>query len=119
MEPGQGGVNGNTFTEIVSKQLPAGSWAAAAMANFNGVPLATEQIADATCPLRHGNNVIGYTTDRRVIPSGDPVSRRSLTMNGGAQVPAGGGEVSLWCLDQGNEYVEHAQIMLIQVGGFS
>jgi hypothetical protein len=67
MEPDQGGVNGNTFSEIVSKQLPAGSWAAIATANFNGVPLATEQIADATCQLRHGNDVIGYATDRRVI----------------------------------------------------
>jgi hypothetical protein len=93
MDPNQGSVNGNTFSEIVSKQLPAGVWAAVATANFNGVPLATEQIADATCQLRHGPIVIGYATDRRVIPSGDPVSRRSLTMNGAAQLPAGGGEV--------------------------
>jgi hypothetical protein len=99
MDPNQGGVNGNTFSEIVSKQLPAGIWAAVATANFNGVPLATEQIADATCQLRHGTNVIGYAS--------------------AAQVPAGGGEVSLWCLNQGNEHVEHAQVMLIQVGSFS
>jgi hypothetical protein len=42
-------------------------------------------------------------------------------MNGGAQVPAGGGDVSLWCSSQfgSNERVEYAQMMLVQVGGFS
>lgn len=119
MQPGDGGVNGTTFSRIVTKHLPAGSWVVIGTANFNGVPLATEQIADATCQLRNGSDVIGYATDRRVIPSGDPVSRRSLTMNGGAQVPAGGGDVSLWCLDQANEDVEHAQLMLLQVSSFS
>ncbi|MCA1656116.1 MAG: hypothetical protein LC713_00075 [Actinobacteria bacterium] len=47
--------------------------------------------------------------------------RRSLTMNGGAQVPAGGGEVSVWCSSQfgGLEKVHDAQMMLMKVGGFS
>ena len=45
-------------------------------------------------------------------------------MNGGALVPAGGGEVSLWCNSQigggsEGEGVEYAQMMMIQVGGFS
>jgi hypothetical protein len=44
---------------------------------------------------------------------------RSLSMNGGAQVPAGGGEVSMWCHGQAASAVAHAQMMMLQVGGFS
>jgi len=43
----------------------------------------------------------------------------SLTLNGGAAVPAGGGEVSLWCQSQGGATVKQAQMMMIQVGSFS
>jgi len=46
-------------------------------------------------------------------------------MNGGAQVPAGGGEVSLWCQAQGldnlqfSEFVSGSQMMMIRLDGFS
>jgi hypothetical protein len=40
-------------------------------------------------------NFIGGATDRRETPSGQQ-TKMSLSMNGGAQVPAGG-DVRLWC----------------------
>jgi hypothetical protein len=44
----------------------------------------------------------------------------SLTMNGGAQVPSGGGEVSLWCNSQGGAHViENSQMMMIRLDAFS
>jgi hypothetical protein len=41
----------------------------------------------------------------------------TLSMNGGAQIPAGGGEVSLWCSNQWASFFS-GQIMIMQVGGF-
>jgi hypothetical protein len=139
-EPGTPGISTATFAftggngvflnvslrKVLSKNLPAGSWAIVATATVSGIT-SGEHIADAGCELRNGANVIGGTTDRRVFP-GDQVLTRSLTMNGGALVPAGGGEVSLWCNSQigggsgvpgGSESVDYAQMMMIQVGGFS
>jgi hypothetical protein len=44
----------------------------------------------------------------------------SLALNGGAQVPAGGGEVSLWCNSQGGwNKIENSQMMMIRLDGFS
>jgi hypothetical protein len=41
-------------------------------------------------------------------------------MNGGAQVPAGGGEVSVWCHGQSNsDDVDSSQMMMIRLDGFS
>lgn len=105
---------------VLSKRLPAGSWAIVATANttvgqgnFGG-----DRIADAHCELRNGASVIGGATDRRFLPADDKV-KRSMTTNGGAQVPARGGEVSMWCESQLDDYVDSAQMMLMQVGGFS
>ena len=41
-------------------------------------------------------------------------------MNGGATVPAGGGEVGLYCRFQGGAYSQTAdgQMMIIRLGGF-
>lgn len=44
---------------------------------------------------------------------------RSLSLNGRAAVPAGGGEVSLWCNSQFDDVVKGAQMMIMQFGGFS
>jgi hypothetical protein len=76
--------------------------------------------ADAHCQLRNGNDFIGGATSRQLITEDDNIGKRSLSMFGGAQVPAGGGEISLWCNSQfgGNESVEFALIMAIQLGGF-
>jgi hypothetical protein len=76
-----------------------------------------DENVDVSCQLRNGANFIGGATDRIFISQND-LGKTSLSMNGGAQVPAGGGEVSLWCMSQIEGAVD-AQIMLLKVGGFS
>jgi hypothetical protein len=112
--------NDGSFTKVVGKNLPAGSWAITATANLSsGVAFTQDNVRDAVCELRNGSGFIGGAADRRVIPDGDFV-KRSLSMNGGAQVPAGGGEVSLWCKSQGAfETVDYGQMMIIRLDGFS
>jgi hypothetical protein len=109
----------DSFTKVASKVLPAGSWAIAATANTTASPgTAAAGNADLSCQLRNGNGFIGGATDRRFIAAGQP-GKRSLSMNGGAQVPAGGGEVSLWCASQSIEEVDSSQMMIIRLDGFS
>ena len=117
------GLNGlvdNSPQLIVSKQLPPGSWAVVATVNSKMLEKAGggDVTSDLTCQLRSGANVIGSATDRRFSPGGD-FSRRTLSMNGGAFVEAGTGPVSIWCGTNFAETIETAQIMMIQVGGFS
>jgi hypothetical protein len=110
----------DTPAKVASKTLAAGSWAVVATVNSSsGFYFAGgDHNADMGCELRNGADVIGHATDRRVYPEGATV-KRSLSMNGGAFIPAGGGEVSLWCTSQGIDYVADAQIMMMKVGGFS
>jgi hypothetical protein len=79
-----------------------------------------DRIIDASCELHNGNGFIGGATDRRTLKNLD-TAKRSLSMNGGAQIPAGGGEVSVWCKSQfgASETVDSGQIMMTRVGGFS
>jgi hypothetical protein len=107
------------MTKVLSKNLPAGSWALVATANISspGPITGSDWIRTTRCELRSGASVIGSASDRRSIVELDDVLR-SLSMNGGAALPAGG-EVSLWCADQSsNSLVEQAQIMILQVGSF-
>ena len=54
-----------------------------------------------------------------MLPDLDKITA-SLSINGGAQVPAGGGDVSLWCRSQlGIGYVNSAQVMILRIGGFT
>jgi hypothetical protein len=111
----------DTTTKVASHALPGGSWAVIATVNtdtYGYWPHDHDTNADASCALKNGDTIIGSATDRRVIPV-DETIKRSLSMNGGAQVPAGGAEVSLWCTSQWSDRVIDAQVMMIQVGGFS
>lgn len=116
----------DTFKKVAGKNLPAGSWAIVATVNTkatNGTFAPYRPTTGyLTCELRHGAGVIGGANDQLEISAESPRTRaRSLAMNGGAQVPAGGGEVSMWCKSQfgTNELVEYGQMMMMQVGGFS
>jgi hypothetical protein len=107
------------MTRVLSRSLPAGNWALVATANIaNAGPFdGGDAIWTAQCELRNGASVIGSALDRRVVPEDDDVLQ-SLSMNGGAAIPAGSGEISLWCAAQGAPSVEQAQIMILQVGSF-
>ena len=108
-----------SLTKVVAKHLPAGDWAVVASVNTTGDGgFSGDVIRDVVCELRAGNGLIGFAADRRLIQEFQSV-KRSLSLNGGAHLP-GGGEVSLWCRNQGqSEQVDHAQVMLMKVGGFS
>jgi hypothetical protein len=71
---------------VLSKRLPAGSWAAVATVNIQGWDRDDHEGIDVACELRNGNNVIGGAADRRAREAW-AYERRSLTMVGGAQVP--------------------------------
>ena len=132
-EPGTAGLSTATFAfttapvnisenmaKVLSKNLPAGSWALVATTNMDvgRSSFGGDRVLTTACELRNGAAIIGSAVDRRVAPE-DDFAIASLTLNGGAAVPAGGGEVSLWCQSQIGATVTQAQIMMLQVGGFS
>ena len=112
------------FAKVASKNLPVGSWVLIATVNARSIDNTTgdDHLSNVKCELRSGADVVGYTEDRRVIPGYQEVDR-SLTLNAGAQIAAGGGEVSLWCNSNGGDQVvdsiEDSKLMMLQVGGFS
>lgn len=115
---GGGLVNIKELAQVISKNLPAGSWAIAATANMTVARgrFANGEITQTSyCELRSGAVVIGGATDRRSLFS-DQVGAATLSMNGGTHLPAGG-EVSVWCSSQTTEGV-NAQMMIMQVGAF-
>ena len=110
---------GEDFTKVVGKTLAAGSWAVVATANSSVAigSFAGDRMTTVECELRNGSNFIGRASSRHFVPDGQ-TGATSLPLNGGAQVPLGGGEVSLWCRSPLFDFVD-AQLMLMKVGGFS
>ena len=114
--------NNDGFTAVVSKNLPAGSYAIAATANIATDDVSVEDSYNTFCELRnHNGSFIGGGRDRRFRPGG-AASSISLSMNGGVTIPAGGGTVSVYC-----KYVDgttfsntlaDAQMMIIRLDGF-
>jgi hypothetical protein len=102
---------------VASKRLPAGSWAVVATVNTIGADTSSHSGIDVACELRNGANIIGGASDRRPREGGE-LDRRTLTMVGGAQVPEGGGDVSVLCRANGSQNVESCSMMMFQVGNF-
>ncbi len=122
---GQGNVpiaDNNVFTKVTSKSLPAGSYAIAATANLQiHVGGQGTFYFDTACELRDTNGAfVGGGRDRREYASQETTTV-SVSMNGGVQVPAGGGEVGLYCRYQSQAISKTAdgQMMIIRVDGFS
>jgi hypothetical protein len=108
----------NSFKKIATRNLAAGSYALIATVNTSsGFPVGEDANFIVICELRNGANFIGGAHDRRVSPQADDVFR-TLTMSGGAQVPAGGGEVSVWCKGNGLEQVDYGHMVILRVDGF-
>jgi hypothetical protein len=117
---GQGSVTiGDQFTRVTGKTLSPGSWAVVATANVaSGTAFGGDITRDTVCELRSQGNFIGGATDRRTIPSGQAATV-TLSMNGGTQMPAGGGDISVACRWQGGGAIADAQITAIRLDGFS
>ena len=109
------------MTQIVAKNLPAGSWAMIATANMDMNQNFTfgDHVLTTACELRSGAAFVGGAVDRRVLPGGGGGEKvaATLSMNGGAQIAAGGGQVSLWCSNQQGGLAS-GQIMMMKIGGF-
>ena len=100
------------------KVLPRGSYAIVATVNTEGFgDFHGGHIRTVNCNLFNDQNVIGGTTDRRVVPEADEVSR-SLSMNGGAEISNDFGTITIKCSGQGAEDVEQSQMMIMQTGVF-
>jgi hypothetical protein len=105
------------FTQIVSKNLPAGDWAVVATATVTSPTSLDEHLVSTTCELRSGAAVIGRASDFTGFV--EDFITRSLSMNGGAALPQGG-TVSLWCVqpNQPGTSTATGQMMIMQVGSF-
>lgn len=108
------------MTMVASKILPEGSWAmigSATIENSLFAPLGTEVVRTTACELRNGASFVGGAIVRDLY-SGEEKIQASLAMTGGAVVPAGGGEVSLWCSRQGGGDLLLGQIMIMSTTFF-
>jgi hypothetical protein len=109
----------NVFTHIVSRTVPAGSYAVWAVGNLTiTASPSSDQTLDTICELRSNGNWIGSATDRRTTPE-DQAAKVSLAPNGGTSFGAGGGTISLWCLAQNNgNRFEYGHMLIQRVDGF-
>ena len=85
--------DGEALVKIVSKILPAGTWAVFGIANMSAVnstfaPHHTT-FGDAYCELRQGNFYIGGAASRELLDEDDNNGKRSLSLFGGALASAG------------------------------
>jgi hypothetical protein len=61
----------NALTKIVSRYLPAGSWAAVATVNTSPATIGADQMRTTQCELQNpSRSVVGGAKDRRLIPNG-------------------------------------------------
>lgn len=107
---------GTNFTQVLSKDLPAGNYAI--MASVTVGDNGGEEVKGGSCELRAGSNFIGGGGWAAFIDA-DWSAGQSMSTNGGAALPSGG-TVSLWCrgVGGGSKTVNNAQMMILQVGGF-
>jgi hypothetical protein len=119
----QRGPIATAYQKVTSRSLPAGSYAIAATANVQitvGGSSGDNSQSDTACELRNTSGAgIGGARDRRVYPH-QQITTVSLSMNGGVQVPAGGGEVGLYCRIQSTflGQVADGQMMILKLDGF-
>jgi hypothetical protein len=100
------------YVDVVSKDLPAGSWAIQANAIMNG----DAAITATDCELRGNGNVLAHAIDQR---STEETYWATLPMNGGVFVSSGTNvPVGVWCRSNGVQAAATAQITAIRIGNF-
>jgi hypothetical protein len=106
---------GASFVEVAGRDLPAGSYAISATASTDKTVGTVS--TTTTCDLRNGTAFIGEA----FVSDTEKGTKQTLSMNGGAQVPAGGGRVTLQCKNDGvgvAARVKYAQMMIIRLDRF-
>jgi hypothetical protein len=111
----------NSFTQVAGRTVPAGNYTITATATFSGVAFngGGPAVRQVDCELRNGTNTAGQrASDRREVPVGGSVGRQ-LSLVGVASVPAGGGDISLWCSSiTADEFVDHSDVVITRVLNF-
>ena len=111
----------NQPTQVINLNVPQGNYTVAATATFSGVSFngGGPAIRSVDCRIRSGGVDTGsITRDRRPVPVNDFVER-SLSLNGIASAPAGGGDVTLLCASMtADEFIDDAQMVVTRVGSF-
>src|SRR5204863_3456077 len=110
-------------TKVLSKTLPAGNWTLTATAVIFGFsPEFANTGGFAMCQLQDASGgAIGTVASGIPNSLGDTFQGfANLNLNGGAVIPAAGGEVSLWCggTNLAAITMSSAQMLAMQVGGF-
>jgi hypothetical protein len=103
--------------------FPEGNWVFIPYAFITGSsPDAANTAGSAQCQLRDpaDKNIGAAYSAIANIDNLSFIGILNLTWNGGAVIPAGGGEVSLWCGGSNLAHIDlrFAQVLAIQVGGF-
>jgi hypothetical protein len=115
---------GPAFAKVLSKNLPQGNWVIVATAVLSGQSATDKPTTSGTCELRNGaGEVLGGALSGippHIWMSGYYSGIASLTVNGGAAIGSGGGEVSLWCKVEGlaSGSIGGRQMAIWEVGGF-
>lgn len=111
MPPGQ-------YTQILSRDLPAGNWVISARATVGMDQQSYEPaIIVITCELRSGDTVIGAAQDWGTEET--QLISKTLPLNGLATL-SGAGTVSVWCVERNSERSfiggGSSEMTIIQVG---
>lgn len=105
---------GSEYTQVMTKDLPAGNWVVTATANiFSNTPTGRRE---HHCQLRNGSTPIEEVL---WIANAEGVwsSTWSMSITGGVAFPQGG-QVSVWCRAEEIGEVSGTKMMVVQVGQF-
>ena len=110
-----------TSYQVNTRHLDEGTYALVATGDLHdyGSFAGDDAIDDSECELHTWDgSLIGAAAAARGADPGR--TKMSLSMNGAANIPAGDGDISLWCQTQlgGGASVDNSQIMIIKHGGF-
>jgi hypothetical protein len=108
---------GETMTQVLSKQLPAGSWVVVSSTELRSNAPGEQETKEVDCELRNGLISIGKGGFAIFVSETVNQVQPTISLNGGAFLPEGG-TISLWCEADGGGTVFNSQMMIMQVGGF-
>lgn len=110
--------NGINYEQILTKNLPEGTYAFIATVHMNSTYTDVRRFA---CELRDGGTVLGGAASAYAFLEGGNLrtGTETLTLNGMAEVPALGTDISIWCVNSGSAEgtMSGAQLLILKIGG--